>query len=113
MRNFDGSSPVGARRAHSSLSGHHRITGVGPNPTFGVGHHPVGPPSRSWHPSPFASDDDVAVNEEPQFYKACYLKQIKHKNRVSPVSITKHCRTLRIILIHSMLCSCRRKKRIE
>ena len=113
MRNFDGSSPVGARRAHSSLSGHHRITGVGPNPTFGVGHHPVGPPSRSWHPSPFASDDDVAVNEEPQFYKVCNLNQTKHKMRVSLVIIDKLYHTSRIILIHPMLCSCRRKKRIE
>ena len=81
MRNFDGSSPISARRAHSSLSGHHRVAGGGVggqlNPTFGIqghpGHHPMNPSSRSWHPSPFASDDDIAPNEEPQFYQVCYF----------------------------------------
>ena len=79
MRNFDGSSPISARRAHSSMSGHHRgVSGVGGGlvPTFGMGpqHHSMNPASRSWHPSPFASDDDVVANEEPQFYKVIFCK---------------------------------------
>ena len=73
MRNFDGSSPISARRAHSSMSGHQRV-GMALNPNVGMtGGHPTlvggGPPSRSWHPSPFASDDEIAANDEPQFYK--------------------------------------------
>ena len=74
MRNFDGSSPISARRAHSSMSGHHqRVGGHHLNPTFGVRHSSMGPTSRSWHPSPFASDDEIASTDEPQFYKV-YLK---------------------------------------
>merc|ERR1719412_83383 len=77
MRNFDGSSPISARRAHSSMSGHQRVSGVPLNPNFAVGHPSMGPSSRSWHPSPFASDDDVASNEEPQFYKEEKKNRIK------------------------------------
>ena len=77
MRNFDGSSPISARRAHSSMSGHQRVSGIHFNPTYGMGHPSMGPSSRSWHPSPFASDDDVAANEEPQFYKVQMSKQIR------------------------------------
>ena len=80
MRNFDGSSPISARRAHSSMSGHQRVNaGMALNPNYGnPGGHPsmvggVGPPSRSWHPSPFASDDEIAANDEPQFYKVSKL----------------------------------------
>ena len=69
MRNFDGSSPISARRAHSSMSGHQRVSGMPLNPNYGAGHPPMGPSSRSWHPSPFASDDEIAANDEPQFYK--------------------------------------------
>jgi hypothetical protein len=42
-----------------------------------MGHPSMGPSSRSWHPSPFASDDDVAANEEPQFYKEEKKNRIK------------------------------------
>ena len=69
MRNFDGSSPISARRAHSSMSGHQRVSGPPLNPNYAVGHPSMGRSSRSWHPSPFASDDEIAANEEPQFYK--------------------------------------------
>ena len=70
MRNFDGSSPISARRAHSSMSGHHQVSGFPINhPTYGMGHPSMGPSSRSWHPSPFVSDDEVASTDEPQFYK--------------------------------------------
>ena len=75
MRNFDGSSPISARRAHSSMSGHQRVSGIPLNPNFAVGHPSMGPSSRSWHPSPFASDDDVASHEEPQFYKVKTLSR--------------------------------------
>ena len=63
------------------MSGHQRVNpGMALNPNYGnPGGHPsmvggVGPPSRSWHPSPFASDDEIAANDEPQFYKVRYLK---------------------------------------
>lgn len=49
-QNFDmgvRNSPLASRRAQSSLSGHY---------------------SRSWHPSPFASDDEDAL-DEAQFFK--------------------------------------------
>ena len=54
------------------------------NPNFASGGHPtlvggVGPPgTRSWHPSPFASDDEIAANDEPQFYKVKYLKILEN-----------------------------------
>ena len=82
MRNFDGSSPMNARRAHSSMSGHQRVAGVPLNPAVGVGHPSMGPSSRSWHPSPFASDDEIASHDEPQFYKVCILNifKIHHLN---------------------------------
>lgn len=57
-RNFDvglSSSPLAARRAHSSMSGRY---------------------PRSWHPSPFASDDD-ASSDEPQFFKEEKKNRIK------------------------------------
>ncbi|XP_040566192.1 uncharacterized protein [Lepeophtheirus salmonis] len=50
------SSPLN-RRAYSSLSGRMH--------------------SRSWHPSPFGSDDDVVSSDEPHFYK-----EEKQKNRI-------------------------------
>jgi hypothetical protein len=50
------SSPMAARRAFSSMSGR------------------LGP--RSWHPSPFASDDD-ASSDEPQFFKEEKKNRIK------------------------------------
>ena len=83
MRNFDGSSPMNARRAHSSMSGHQRVAGVPLNPAVGVGHPSMGPSSRSWHPSPFASDDEMAAHDEPQFYKVCILNifKIHHLNK--------------------------------
>ena len=62
------------------MSGHQRVSGMQLNPNFASGGHPtlvggVGPPgTRSWHPSPFASDDEIAANDEPQFYKVKYLK---------------------------------------
>ena len=62
------------------MSGHQRVNpGMALNPNYGnPGGHPSmvggGPPSRSWHPSPFASDDEIAANDEPQFYKVKYLK---------------------------------------
>ena len=77
MRNFDGSSPMNARRAHSSMSGHQRVAGVPLNPAVGVGHPSMGPSSRSWHPSPFASDDEMAAHDEPQFYKVFILNIFK------------------------------------
>ena len=58
MRNFDvgmTGSPLAARRAHSSMSGRY---------------------PRSWHPSPFASDDD-ASSDEPQFFKEAKKNRIK------------------------------------
>jgi hypothetical protein len=58
MRNFDvglTGSPLAARRAHSSMSGRY---------------------PRSWHPSPFASDDD-ASSDEPQFFKEEKKNRIK------------------------------------
>eukprot|EP00094_Tigriopus_californicus_P005056 TCALIF_04870-PA protein Name:"Protein of unknown function" AED:0.14 eAED:0.13 QI:0/0.44/0.3/0.8/1/1/10/0/705 len=55
-RNFDGTSPHTGRRAYSSMSGR------------------AGP--RSWHPSPFASDDD-ASSDEPQFFKEEKKNRIK------------------------------------
>ena len=81
MRNFDGSSPINARRAHSSMSGQHqqRVSGISFNPTsYGLGHPSTGPSSRSWHPSPFVSDDEIAATEEPQFYKVSLLKDIHY-----------------------------------
>ena len=77
MRNFDGSSPMNARRAHSSMSGHQRVAGVPLNQAVGVGHPSMGPSSRSWHPSPFASDDEMAAHDEPQFYKVFILNIFK------------------------------------
>lgn len=77
MRNFDGSSPMNARRAHSSMSGHQRVAGVPLNPAVGVNHPSMGPSSRSWHPSPFASDDEMAAHDEPQFYKEEKKNRIK------------------------------------
>ena len=77
MRNFDGSSPMNARRAHSSMSGHQRVAGVPLNPAVGVSHPSMGPSSRSWHPSPFASDDEIASHDEPQFYKVRILNIFK------------------------------------
>ena len=58
MQNFDvgmSGSPLAARRAHSSMSGRY---------------------PRSWHPSPFASDDD-ASSDEPQFFKEEKKNRIK------------------------------------
>ena len=58
MRNFEAGlsgSPLAARRAHSSISGRY---------------------PRSWHPSPFASDDD-ASSDEPQFFKEEKKNRIK------------------------------------
>jgi hypothetical protein len=58
MRNFEvglTGSPLAARRAHSSMSGRY---------------------PRSWHPSPFASDDD-ASSDEPQFFKEEKKNRIK------------------------------------
>merc|ERR1719510_96407 len=77
MRSFDGSSPMNARRAHSSMSGHQRVAGVPLNPAVGVNHPSMGPSSRSWHPSPFASDDEIASHDEPQFYKEEKKNRIK------------------------------------
>jgi len=77
MRNFDGSSPISARRAHSSMSGHQRVSGHHLNPTYGMRHPSMGPSSRSWHPSPFASDDEIAATDEPQFYKEEKKNKIK------------------------------------
>ena len=68
---------MNARRAHSSMSGHQRVPGVPLNPAVGVGHPSMGPSSRSWHPSPFASDDEIASHDEPQFYKVCILNIFK------------------------------------
>ena len=68
---------MNARRAHSSMSGHQRVAGVPLNPAVGVGHPSMGPSSRSWHPSPFASDDEIASHDEPQFYKVCILNIFK------------------------------------
>ncbi|CAB4063764.1 unnamed protein product [Lepeophtheirus salmonis] len=50
------SSPLN-RRAYSSLSGRMH--------------------SRSWHPSPFGSDDDVVSSDEPHFYKEEKKNRIK------------------------------------
>ena len=58
LRNFEvglSGSPLAARRAHSSMSGRY---------------------PRSWHPSPFASDDD-ASSDEPQFFKEEKKNRIK------------------------------------
>ena len=87
MRNFDGSSPMNARRAHSSMSGHQRVAGVPLNPAVAVGHPSMGPSSRSWHPSPFASDDEMAAHDEPQFYKVCILDIFKTHHPASISSI--------------------------
>lgn len=51
-----GGSGGGGRRAFSSMSGRY---------------------PRSWHPSPFASDDEVASTDEPQFYKEEKKNRIK------------------------------------
>lgn len=51
-----GGGAGGGRRAYSSMSGRY---------------------PRSWHPSPFASDDDVASTDEPQFYKEEKKNRIK------------------------------------
>lgn len=72
MRNFDPatlnttSSPLTARRAFSSMSG--RVGGM------------TGVSSRSWHPSPFASDDEAGSTtaaEEPNFFKEEKKNRIK------------------------------------
>lgn len=52
---YIGNSSGTGRRAHSSMSGRY---------------------PRSWHPSPFASDDD-ASSDEPQFYKEEKKNRIK------------------------------------
>merc|ERR1719242_2420280 len=59
------------------MSGHQRVSGMSLNPNFAAGHPPIGPSSRSWHPSPFASDDEIAANDEPQFYKEEKKNRIK------------------------------------
>ena len=46
----------GGRRAHSSMSGRY---------------------PRSWHPSPFGSEDEASATEEPQFYKEEKKNRIK------------------------------------
>jgi len=59
-RNFDAAtlnnSPLASRRAQSSMSGRF---------------------PRSWHPSPFASDDDACSTDEPQFFKEEKKNRIK------------------------------------
>ncbi len=54
-------STTGSRRAYSSMSGH--VSGRYPG-------------SRSWHPSPYASDNDETASE-PQFYKEEKKNRIK------------------------------------
>lgn len=59
MINAGGTGSVGGgggRRAHSSMSGRY---------------------PRSWHPSPFGSEDEASATEEPQFYKEEKKNRIK------------------------------------
>ncbi len=58
-----------ARRAHSSMSGR-LMGGVGTGVGSMMG-------ARSWHPSPFVSDDDASASDEPQFYKEEKKNRIK------------------------------------
>ncbi len=70
-RAFDGASPLNTRRAHSSMSG--RVGAGGGGSGVGGGGFLS---ARSWHPSPFASDED-ASSDEPQFYKEEKKNRIK------------------------------------
>ena len=56
MMNAGGTGGAGHRRAHSSMSGRY---------------------PRSWHPSPFGSEDEASATEEPQFYKEEKKNRIK------------------------------------
>ena len=80
MRSFEGNLPVSAAAAGVNhvlggvagpRGGQRGVGGPGGYP----GHHRAGS-ARSWHPSPFASDDEIAheaaaaaASDEPQFYK--------------------------------------------
>ena len=79
MRSFEGNLPVSAAAGVNHVlggvagprGGQRGVGGPGGYP----GHHRAGS-ARSWHPSPFASDDEIAheaaaaaASDEPQFYK--------------------------------------------
>ena len=75
---YNSTTPAGAGLNHSSAVS---VTGAmtGPGSTSGRRAHSSmsGRYARSWHPSPFASDDEAASSDEPQFYKEEKKNRIK------------------------------------
>jgi hypothetical protein len=79
MRNFDPATILQHRRPQTSLSGGGRL--VPSNSAAAAAAAAAGLlPPRSWHPSPFASDEEMSATsaaEEPQFYKEEKKNKIK------------------------------------